>query len=464
MPNLFDMGASASLNPGGFSSGTTAGGNVPPQGMQILQALAQAVQAKSAGTGGGGNSGGDGLTSFGSQPPNIIPQPTLQPSQTQEPGYQHSYRSTGERNRTEKEALFHNIGGLVQSFTDKKNADTARHSQILTERVMSAMSGLEEAKASGNKEAIQHNASIINDIMSDPKQRKILEKALDINFLGNSKGKDSPEQKGFFTALQKMDQDFKSGKSPLNAGGQLLEKNIPQRVQLSPELQAQAEAVKAKVLPSADELVKSQTQQAIQNIRSTDAATRTQAMRDIATMSVGAKDRASAARIEAEAVKGFNQQQLAEYKATKQQAMQTQRLNQTKQLFEQGLKFKTALADANLNDKTVKDLVATQGKLSAQLKSAQDAQAKAEKNITTLAGKGWFSKMTNSSEMRQFRKEALERSFDATKLQSNIQTNNAQMQMYMQLNKIKTQLDVQDGMSGLFPDDGNDDSSNDEEQ
>lgn len=232
----FDEAASAAIP----NTGTATPSPLQAQLMTLLHAQQQ------------GGGGGKPLVSFGPAIPQASAPPVFQthePVVANRPG---GYRTTGERKRDEKAALFHNIASLTQDFAKYENDKKQRHMQTLTERLMTAVQGYDAAKQSGNEDAIKQNATIINDILGDPKNRKLFEKAFDINFFGDSKGKGTPEQKGLFAAMAKMNQDFQGGKTPLNAYAQRFMQMNPQTPQLSPEAQAQAQAIKLGLTPDAN--------------------------------------------------------------------------------------------------------------------------------------------------------------------------------------------------------------------
>lgn len=187
------------------------------------------------------------------------------PAQVQRPDIQYSrpqgsFQSSGERKRADRQSLLHGIASTVSTFANAEAAKQTRHWENLTTRLMDATQGYNEAQQSGDKEAAQHNAQIINDLLSDKKNIKGLQKALDINLFGEGKNKDSVEQKGLMSALQKMNSDYKSGKTPLNPIAQRLMQMLPRRENINPSLAAQAELTKAGVIPTANSLVQKDTE------------------------------------------------------------------------------------------------------------------------------------------------------------------------------------------------------------
>lgn len=211
----------------------------------ILQLLQHLVQS-----GGAGQSKPleGGLVNFGTQ----VQQPQA-PARIGTPDIQYpnrpgGYNTKGERQRDEKASLFHGIASTVRTFAEHETDKKVREMSLDTSRLMTAIQAHEAAAQSGDQAAAKQNADIINDMLGDPKKRKQFEKAFNVNLLGESKDKDSPEYKGFIEAFKK----FKSGESDLNPQAQKFVQQMPKTPQLNPQAQAQAQAVKAGVLPSAD--------------------------------------------------------------------------------------------------------------------------------------------------------------------------------------------------------------------
>jgi hypothetical protein len=226
---------------------------VAPQGAQQQQApqVLELLKRMIAQRGGQAPLEG-GLVNFGSQvqqPKAPVRLGTPDISYANRPG---GYQTTGERKRDEKQALFHGIASTVRTAADYMQDKKVREMSMDTERLMNAMQGYDAAKQSGDTAAAKQNADIINDMMSDPKKIKQFQKAFNVNLLGEGKDKDSPEYKGLVEAFKK----YKSGESDLNPTAQKFMQSQPKTPQLSPEMQARAAAVKAKVLPTADTQVK----------------------------------------------------------------------------------------------------------------------------------------------------------------------------------------------------------------
>lgn len=210
----------------------------------------------------GGQQGGQNLTSFG--PQMIQPQAPVRMGQ---PDIQYptgSFGSAGERKRAQKAALFHGIASTVKTAGDYIQQKQVRAMAMDTERLMSATQGFNEAKAAGDQAAMKQNSDIINSMLdpstSEGKKRiKNFQKAFNVNILGEHKDKDSPEYKGFTQAYQKFNQDKASGQASLSPIAQKLMQSMPQRQQVNPQLQAEAQLIKDKVLPDANAQLKAQT-------------------------------------------------------------------------------------------------------------------------------------------------------------------------------------------------------------
>lgn len=243
MPDILaDAGSSLLMPP---SQGGAVGQAGPPSVEQIRALISSGALPPPQ-----GGSGGQNLTQFGIQPINPTPPVRMQQSSAQIP--QGSFNSKGERVRAQKQALFGGIADITKKASDFFEDKKIRAMQMDTERLTSAMQGLNEAKASGDKEAIEHNTKIINDLMTDPKKVKAFQKAFNVNLLGESKDKESPEYKGMIAAYKKFGEDKAAGKSAVNPMAERLMGQMPQRIQANPQIAAQASMVKAGLIPSAN--------------------------------------------------------------------------------------------------------------------------------------------------------------------------------------------------------------------
>lgn len=224
----------------------------------ILEQAATATQGMIPGQGRQQN-----MTAFGPTPlvqPPPIPRFQPPPDQSNRPT---SFTSVGSRKRADKQALFHGIAGFVKSGSDLLAAKKERALSMDITRLMEATQGRTEAQQAlqqdpNNKEAktaLEKNTAIINDITSDPKKSKQLQKALNIDLFGGGKNKE--ENQALIKAwgdFQKKQQE--GDKTALNPAAQRLEASQPQRLGLDPEAQAQAQAIKQGLLPKAGELLK----------------------------------------------------------------------------------------------------------------------------------------------------------------------------------------------------------------
>src|SRR5271157_3120440 len=203
------------------------------------------------------------MTAFGPapivQPPPI---PRFQPPQIQQPTPGGSYQTTGERKRAEKKALFDGVAGFVKAGSDYLAAKKQRALTMDIGRLMEAQQGMTEAKQilqqdPNNQEAkaaLEKNTSIVNDITSDPKKSKQIQKAFNIDLFGG--GKNKAENQALMTAWQDFHKKQQAGdKTALNPAAQKLMASQPERLGLDPQAQAQAAAIKAGVIPGADKVL-----------------------------------------------------------------------------------------------------------------------------------------------------------------------------------------------------------------
>lgn len=199
------------------------------------------------------------------QPP--TPQPRLQMPQATYPKAGNSFGSVGERKRADKQALFSTIANMVKAGGDYVQAKKNRALQTNISRLMDAQEGLTEAqdilKQNPNdenaKKAIAHNTAIINDITADPKINKQLQKAFNIDLFGGGKNKN--ENKALMDAWGEFNKKKQGGdQTALNPVAQRLMQQQPMRMQMSPELQQQAQLIKSGILPKAGEILKARTE------------------------------------------------------------------------------------------------------------------------------------------------------------------------------------------------------------
>lgn len=290
----------------------------------LLSAAASATQGMIPGHGQGQTP--TSMTTFGPapivQPPPI---PKFQPPQIQMPTPGGSYSSVGERKRANKTALFNGIANMVKSGGDYIQAKKTRDLSMNIQRLMGAQEGIQQAKqalqANPNdpeaKKALEQNASIINDITSDPKKVKQLQKAFNIDLFGD--GKNKQENQALVNAWQEYQKKQQGGdKTALNPTAQKFMGQQPITQQLSPEAQAQAAAVKAGLQPNAGELLKAQTEvfKSYQSAQSVDD--RSKAMVKAEEIRAKATDARTAALIDNMNKKIFGEQKAAEIRANAQ--------------------------------------------------------------------------------------------------------------------------------------------------
>src|SRR5215831_12178270 len=127
------------------------------------------------------------LTGFMPEAPKVSLPPTFQPPELKQASGE--FATSGGRKRADRQALIANTVNLVKSGADYIQAQKQRKLSMSIERLISAQEGLSEAQASGDQEAIARNSAIINDITSDPKMIKQLQKAFNIDLFGNGKNK-----------------------------------------------------------------------------------------------------------------------------------------------------------------------------------------------------------------------------------------------------------------------------------
>jgi hypothetical protein len=240
----FDTAATSALTPSPNVSNLPVQTRTAPQLQAIVQLMAQHGLL-------GGGQDLQGLT-FGSDPgqPSAPVRKTGTDIEYSKP--QGSFQTVGERRRADSQALYHGIASTIKTAGNYLQDKKVRAMSMDTTRLMSAYSGLNEAKASGDQAAMQHNAQIINDMMSDPKKVKMFEKVFNVPLMGDDKKKDTPEYKGFMDAMKKFQTDKGASSGGLNPRAAMLTNAMPQRMQTDPRLQALMEATKAGVVPTAN--------------------------------------------------------------------------------------------------------------------------------------------------------------------------------------------------------------------
>ena len=237
----------------------------------------------------------DELTSFGPQPlvqPPPIPHVDL--GALQPKFAQGEFATVGGRKRADRQALIGNLANAVKVGADYIQAKKQRNLSMTIERLMSAQEGLTEAKMANNQEGIQRNTAIINDITSDPKTAKLLQKALNIDLFGDGKNKN--ENQALMEAWKNYNARKVGNPNTLNPIAERLQAAQPMRQQLSPEAQAQAAAIKAGLIPKAGELLKASQENFKAIMQANDVQSRN------ASLETAAKTRADAERYHADKV------------------------------------------------------------------------------------------------------------------------------------------------------------------
>lgn len=193
------------------------------------------------------------LTTFQPQPMMPPPLPRFQTPQAQVSKAGNEFQTVSGRKRADRQAIIGNLTSMVKAGSDYIVAKKQRDLSMKLERMMSAIEGLNEAKASGDQEAIKRNSAILNDLTSDPKTSKLFQKALNIDLFGNGKNKN--ENQAFLTAWQNFQREKQKDPNALNPNAQRIMQSMPMRQGLSPEAQAQAAAIKAGLAPEAGQVL-----------------------------------------------------------------------------------------------------------------------------------------------------------------------------------------------------------------
>lgn len=230
-----------------------------------------------------------GLTTFG---PSAIPMPPalvrFQPPQMQQARPTGGYGSVGERKSAQKEALFHNIASLIKAGGDYIQQKKMRSLSLDLQNLMEAQTGITEAQQilqqdpnnTAAREGLARNTQIINTITSDPKKVKMLQKAFDIDLFG-TKGKNKNENMALQQAMKEFAQKRQAGdQSALNPIAQRLMQSQPWRTQLNPQAQVEAEAIKAGLIPKANEVMNAYAKNLDALTKAKSAEDRTAAMRE----------------------------------------------------------------------------------------------------------------------------------------------------------------------------------------
>jgi hypothetical protein len=278
-----EAGASAALPQSGATGSPQSGANI--------QALLQILKQASAG-GGGGFSGP--TTTAQSGIPSYQPRPAPVMNAPQVP--QGTFQSIGEAKRANKQAMLNNIATIGNQISQLHNQRQTREMTQLVERIQGATEGKQQAEAmlkqdpnnADAKAQLQKNSQILQDIGADPKNGKKLQKAFNVDLIGD-KGKMTPEYQGLMQAIKNKD---KEGQQKAGAAMmQRFQNQFPSTQQISPQAQVQMALTKAGIVPKAGEQLTSQTDM-LKNIINYSKELDTNASREkIAQMLVDQKDR-----------------------------------------------------------------------------------------------------------------------------------------------------------------------------
>lgn len=198
-------------------------------------------------------------TSFGPTPLVQPPPPArFEPPQIQHAQAGNEFSTASGNKRATKQALFHSVASTIKAGGDYIQAKKTRALSMDIGRLMEAQQGLQEAQAALQqnpndptaKEAMQRNTALINDITSDPKKVKQLQKAFNIDLFGN--GKNKQENAALVDAWKEFGKKQAAGdKTALNPNARKMMEQQPQRQQIDPALQQQAAMIKMGLLPDA---------------------------------------------------------------------------------------------------------------------------------------------------------------------------------------------------------------------
>lgn len=183
------------------------------------------------------------LTTTQSTMPQYQPIPRVAPAQMRMD--QREFSSGTANNRVAMQNMFSNVGALVKQYGEQREAKQERNLQMDMQRLFEAQEGMQQAQASGDAKMADHNKAIIDSIMGDPKKAKAIEKAFNINLLGDDKGKDSVERKALLKAYAEWKQGGSKGENPVaKQASERLAAAMPQIQALNPYLVAQLDLMK----------------------------------------------------------------------------------------------------------------------------------------------------------------------------------------------------------------------------
>jgi|SRR5579859_7430056 len=250
------------------------------------------------------------------------PMPQFKPPDMQFGKAGNEFQTVGGRKRADRQALLHDVASLVKSGVDYHQQTKMYTLQNKIKTLLEAQQGLQEAKQSGDQEAIAHNTRIINTIWSDKKSLKDLTKAFSIDIF-DTKGKNKLENQALIGAWKDFSKKQQAGdKSALNPMAQRFMQSQPIRLGMSPEVQAQAAAIKAGVIPHADKLLQVNAENYKTIVGAKTSEDRTAGLENAAKIRAAATDKASQARLDVANVQALGRLQAATiaYYARKYQA------------------------------------------------------------------------------------------------------------------------------------------------
>lgn len=177
----------------------------------------------------------------------------------------------------------------VGAFETKKKQENQRVLAVDLERIFQAQQGITEAQQTlqvdpnnaAAKDTLQKNQNIINAMLSDPKRRKQIGKALDINFTDPSQN-EGDEHEAF--------------KQAVNSYSDQLNKAIPSNMQINPQAMNQLQLLQSQQ-KSVDEMIKAVAPAVI---REQGAADREQMRENSQMANTMAKIQADASKAQAE--------------------------------------------------------------------------------------------------------------------------------------------------------------------
>jgi hypothetical protein len=194
----------------------------------------------------GGGQSNIPLTTQQTAMPQVLPQVRHTPAEIQTA--QGEFATSSGNRRVAMNNMFGNVANMVNKYGQEREAKQERNLTMDMQRLFEAQEGLQQAQANKDDKMAEHNQAIIESIMGDPKKARAIEKAFNINLLGDDKGKDSVERKALLKAYSQWKQGGSKGQNPLTdpnkQGGSVMDRfkaAMPQIQGLNPSLVAQAQ-------------------------------------------------------------------------------------------------------------------------------------------------------------------------------------------------------------------------------